>query len=216
MKLACVMTAMLLLISATARGEDDSEAARYLKKAYPPAEKGMTRFAILLPKQDVEENFKVELIVGKKIMVDSVNRAFLGGSIEEVNIEGWGFSRYVVKEIGPAAQTLIGGGVPQERFVTMQPLLIRYNSRLPVAVYVPEGAQVKYRIWSAPPEAKEMPKVAHVDAADQAAADAQTFLADWLRALDAGDRALHRQCLHSVMRQVNEYGTAEAMAFWTK
>ncbi len=147
-----------MLITAAVHGNDASEAERYLKKPYPPAEKGMTRFALILPKQENEENFKVEIIVGKKVMVDSANRAFLGGKIQEVNIEGWGFSYYIVKEIGAVGQTLIGGGVPQERFVTMQPLLVRYNSRLPIAVYVPEGAEVKYRIWSVPAEAKEMPK----------------------------------------------------------
>jgi ecotin len=31
----------------------------------------------------------------------------------------------------------------------MQPLLINYNSKLPVVVYVPEGMDLKYRIWKA-------------------------------------------------------------------
>jgi serine protease inhibitor ecotin len=35
---------------------------------------------------------------------------------------------------------------------------IRYNSRLPVVVYAPEGAEVRYRIWSAPPETKAIGK----------------------------------------------------------
>jgi ecotin len=159
MKPACILTATLaLLMGATARGDEASEAAGYLKKAYPPAEKGMTRFAIILPKLENESNFKVELIVGRKMTVDSANTASLGGSIDEVNIEGWGFSRYVVKRIGEAAQTLIGGGMPEERFVTMPSRLVRYNSRLPIAVYVPEGAEVKYRIWSTTSETKDIPK----------------------------------------------------------
>jgi ecotin len=38
------------------------------------------------------------------------------------------------------------------RFVALggEPYLIRYNSRLPVVVYVPQGAEVRYRLWSAP------------------------------------------------------------------
>jgi ecotin len=45
-----------------------------------------------------------------------------------------------------------------DRFVTLggKPYLIRYNSRLPVVVYVPEGAEVRYRIWSAGDEIKTM------------------------------------------------------------
>ena len=161
MKLPFTITMLtLVLVAAAVAAEADkpSEAAGYLVKAYPPAEKGMTRFAIILPKLEHEENYKVELIVGKKVVADSVNRQSFGGTIETVNIEGWGFSRYVVKEFGPMVSTLIGGGVPQEKVVAVQSIHIRYNSRLPIAVYVPEGAEVRYRIWSTTPELKEMPK----------------------------------------------------------
>jgi ecotin len=46
------------------------------------------------------------------------------------------------------------------RFVALggEPYLIRYNSRLPVVVYVPEGTEVRYRVWSAGPEAQAMEK----------------------------------------------------------
>jgi ecotin len=36
------------------------------------------------------------------------------------------------------------------------PYLIRYNSRLPVVVYVPEVAEVRYRIWRADKSTKSM------------------------------------------------------------
>jgi ecotin len=44
------------------------------------------------------------------------------------------------------------------RFITLggEPFLIRYNSRLPVVVYAPEGVEVRYRIWSAAPEARAL------------------------------------------------------------
>ena len=46
------------------------------------------------------------------------------------------------------------------RFVTLggEPYLIRYNSRLPVVVYVPEGAEARYRMWRAEAEMKTMEK----------------------------------------------------------
>ena len=92
-------------------------------------------------------------------MVDAVNRQFFEGKIETVNIEGWGFSRYVVKDLGPMTGTLIGGPTElKEKFVALESILVRYNSRLPIAVYVPDGAEVRYRIWSTTPESKEMPK----------------------------------------------------------
>ncbi|MCG8509052.1 MAG: ecotin family protein, partial [Rhodospirillales bacterium] len=45
-----------------------------------------------------------------------------------------------------------------ERFVKLggEPYLIRYNSRLPVVVYVPQEAEVRYRIWRADEEMSVM------------------------------------------------------------
>jgi ecotin len=47
-----------------------------------------------------------------------------------------------------------------DRFITIggEPYLIRYNSRLPVVVYAPEGVEVRYRIWSAESETKAVEK----------------------------------------------------------
>jgi ecotin len=45
-----------------------------------------------------------------------------------------------------------------DRFITLggEPYLIRYNSRMPVVVYVPEGVEVRYRIWTTAAEMKAM------------------------------------------------------------
>lgn len=130
-------------------------------KAFPPAEPGAVRYVLSLPKQAHEEDSKVELIVGQNARVDSANRYFFGGSIEDQNIQGWGYTRYVVKELGPMAGTRVAVNPvapKQNRFVTLggDPYLIRYNSRLPVVVYVPEGAEVRYRIWRADKTTKSM------------------------------------------------------------
>lgn len=121
-------------------------------KAFPPAEEGQTRHVLPLPKLDDESAAKVELIIGKTVKVDSVNRHFLGGKIEAVNIQGWGFTRYVVDKVGPVGGTRMApppGAKKVDRFVTLggPPYLIRYNSKLPVVVYVPKGTEVRYRIW---------------------------------------------------------------------
>lgn len=132
-------------------------------KAFPPAEAGMVRYVLQVPKQDDETAFKVELIVGKTVLVDEANRYFFSGSIVEETIEGWGFPRYIVSKLGPMAGTLMAvdpDAPKKSRFVTLggDPFLIRYNSRLPVVIYVPEGVEVRYRIWSAPPESKAIGK----------------------------------------------------------
>jgi ecotin len=127
-------------------------------KAYSPAGPRMVRHVLQLPKQADENDFKVELIIGKTAQVDAVNNYFFAGKIEEKTIAGWGFPRYDVSKLGPLAGTLMAPGLDApkvNRFITLggEPYLIRYNSRLPVVVYVPEGVEVRYRLWSAAPEA---------------------------------------------------------------
>ena len=132
-------------------------------KAFPPAEEGMVRHVLQLPKQDDESVFKVELVVGKTVAVDEVNTYFFGGQIEKETIEGWGYTRYTVNKLGPMGGTLmaVDPNAPKvERFIAIsgEPYLIRYNSRLPIVVYVPEGVEVRYRIWKARDDVTVMEK----------------------------------------------------------
>lgn len=142
--------AVLVALVSNARAD---EAERYLK-AFAPAGKGQTRFVIMLPHKERGEdsNFQVEIIVGKEMLTDGVNQVRLGGKIESKPLEGWGFTYYQVDKFGPAASTLIGvpPGTPMVmKFVTVPSLIIPYNSRVPLVVYVPEGGEVRYRIWKA-------------------------------------------------------------------
>ena len=123
-------------------------------KAFPAADDGMERHVIVLPhKERGEENaFKVELIAGKQMMTDGVNSMRLGANIEAKPLKGWGFTYYEVAKFGPAASTLIGvpPNTPKvKKFVSGSPLLIRYNSRIPIVIYTPKGGEVRYRIWKA-------------------------------------------------------------------
>ncbi len=157
MKRMCsFVTALLLSSTVSAQAADNM-------KAFPPADQGMVRFVLQLPPQDDESTFKVELMVGKTVQVDEMNKYFFGGTIDEETIKGWGFPRYVVSKLGPMAGTLmaIDPNAPKvARFITLggDPHLIRYNSRLPIVVYVPEGVEVRYRIWTARGEPKAMEK----------------------------------------------------------
>lgn len=129
-------------------------------KAFPPPEKGQIRYVIHLAEQDDESNYQVELIVGQTVETDEVNQYFFGGQIKKESIAGWGYARYVVNEFGPMAGTLIAvdPNAPKvNQFIRLggEPYLIRYNSRLPAVVYVPESVEVRYRIWQAGPEPNE-------------------------------------------------------------
>lgn len=129
-------------------------------KAFPPADAGMVRHVLQLPPQDDETGFKVELIVGRMVQVDEANRYFFGGRIEEETIQGWGLTLYKLRQLGPLAGTrmAVDPQAPKvERFVALggDQYLLRYNSRLPLVVYVPAGVEVRYRIWTA--EARSHP-----------------------------------------------------------
>ena len=152
-KQSCSLAALLLLWSTASVEAADT------MKAFPPADRGMVRYVLQLPKQADESAFKVELIVGKTVQVDEANRYFFGGKVEEVTIEGWGFPRYVVSKLGPMAGTLmaVDPNAPKvSRFVALggEPYLLRYNSQLPIVVYAPEGVEARYRVWNAEPQAK--------------------------------------------------------------
>jgi len=157
MKKVCSMTVLSFFFAMISVQAADN------MKAFPPAEKGMVRYVLQLPKLDDESAFRVELIVGKTVLVDEVNRYFFGGKIEVETIKGWGFLRYIVSKLGPMAGTRIAvhPDTPKvNRFITLggEPYLIRYNSRMPIVVYVPEGVEVRYRIWNASPEVKAIEK----------------------------------------------------------
>jgi ecotin len=132
-------------------------------KAFAPAEKGMVRHVLELTHRDDESAFRIELIAGKDVQVDEVNKYFFGGKIQEETIEGWGFPKYIVSKLGPMAGTLmaVDPDAPKiKRFVGLggEPFIIRYNSLLPVVVYAPEGVEIRYRVWQAEPEVKVITK----------------------------------------------------------
>jgi len=156
MKICSMMILWSLSVMLSVQGADNM-------KAFPPAEKGMVRHVLKLPQQEDESAFKVELIVGKTVQLDAGNRYFFGGQIEEETIQGWGFPRYIVKKLGPMAGTLmaVDPNAPKvDRFIQLggEPYLLRYNSRLPIVVYVPEGVEVRYRVWTTGAEAKAVEK----------------------------------------------------------
>jgi ecotin len=123
-------------------------------KAFPEAKDGMERFVIVLPEKErgEDDGFKVELIPGKTMLTDGVNQMRLGVSIEPHPLKGWGYTYYEVSGRDVAMSTMMAvpeGGKQVEKFVPGTSLFIRYNSRLPVVLYAPEGYEIRYCIWKA-------------------------------------------------------------------
>ena len=144
-----LLTLGVLVLGGLALGAEHPEL-----KAFPPAQEGMQRFVIALPHKErgEEDDFSVELIVGKQMLTDGVNLVRLANALEARTLEGWGYTYYEVTGPSETVSTLMAPpeGAPKvEAFVTAAPLQIRYNSRLPIVVYAPRGYEVRYRIWTA-------------------------------------------------------------------
>lgn len=128
----------------------------YDMKPYPPAEDGYKRMVIHLQPQADEEAHKLEIIIGKTSKVDC-NHHWFGGQLTEEVAKGWGFPYFVLKSVQGPASTLMAcppDKKEQDAFVTVHAdgNLLRYNSKLPVVVYVPVDFEVHYRIWTAQKE----------------------------------------------------------------
>jgi len=124
-------------------------------KPYPAPEKGYQRWVFRVPPAASEEDRKVQIVVGKMLSVDC-NRTWFGGDLEQKTVKGWGYAYYrLEKAHGPASTRMAcpPGQASTEAFVSVRGggFLQRYNSKLPVVVYVPEGFEVRYRVWA--PEA---------------------------------------------------------------
>lgn len=129
-------------------------------KPFPQAQNGQQRHVIELPTQPDEAAFKVELIAGKTLEVDC-NQQRLSGQWQEKTLQGWGYTYYELSQVGPGMSTLMAcpDNKRAKAFVPVagEPLLLRYNSRLPLVIYAPKDVEVRYRIWSAGDETNTAP-----------------------------------------------------------
>lgn len=158
-KATVVFSGLLMAVSASAIAATSAEDADISKlplekvAPYPKAEKGMNRQVIYLPKQEHEENFTVELLIGKTLLVDC-NHHMLGGTLEGKTLSGWGYDYLVLENLSAPASTMMAcpDNIKQQKFVAANlgdAAMQRYNSRLPIVVYVPKDVEVKYRVWKA-------------------------------------------------------------------
>lgn len=146
--LSFVCFSMVLCTTANAQQSSVNEAEKALE-AFPAAEKGMVRHIIQVKKQKDESMFKVEIIPGKNMLIDC-NHHTLMGKLEEKDLQGWGYNYYEFSSDGQTRSTLMACNKPKEnKFVQAQTLTVRYNSRLPIVIYAPEGYEIQYRIWKA-------------------------------------------------------------------
>lgn len=116
---------------------------------YPQAKEGFTRYVIEVPETPNDYSHKLELRIGKMALVDC-NYHRYHGKVEAVPLKGWGYTYLEVAKIDEGRTTMMACSEPKrEKFVFLRDELRRYNSRSPLVVYVPQGYEVRYHIWSA-------------------------------------------------------------------
>ncbi len=115
----------------------------------------MQRIVIRVPPILNPSDRKLEVMLGKTLEVDC-NRYVLSADVTAKVAQGWGFTYYVVGELkGPASTRMAcAADFATHREFVRAPAealaALRYNPNLPVVLYVPEGTEVRYRLWSAP------------------------------------------------------------------
>ena len=152
-KRAFILFSMGIIMSfATLVNAQNKQEMDKVLEPFPKAEAGVVRHVIELKKKSDESKFMVEIIPGKVMSVDcNIHR--LMGKLEEKNLDGWGYTYYDFKSDGGTTSTMMMCNKPNEdKFVSGETKIVRYNSKLPIVLYTPEGYDVKYRIWKADKE----------------------------------------------------------------
>ena len=116
---------------------------------FPEAKEGYERFVLKVPKSENDYDRRIELLIGKEMMVDCNHHSF-SAEIKRVILKGWGYSYLEVDDIQSGPTTLMACHEPEKlEYIYIRDELRRYNSRMPMVIYVPKGYEVRYRIWSA-------------------------------------------------------------------
>lgn len=146
-----LMTGLIMFAGVNAFAQKKAEKFEKLEiEMFPKAKEGFKQVYIQLPVAKNENDLKVEFFVGAEKMLDC-NNYFLMGNVKTQDLQGWGYNYYEVESNGEAAGTLMGcrDQKKTKKFVTIQPEIVRYNSKLPLVFYVPKDIEVRYRVLRA-------------------------------------------------------------------
>ncbi|WP_437999454.1 ecotin family protein [Sorangium sp. So ce185] len=146
------MKRLMLLLTATLLATPASAYDVENLKPYPQTMNGKRRIVIDLPQLEHEDRARVEISFSKLLENSDCNHKWVSGTIKEGTIEGWGYPYWEVSSNGEIMSTLIGcGNTPTKT----EPVfgareMIRYNSKLPLVIYVPDGLDAAFRTFTTP------------------------------------------------------------------
>lgn len=127
----------------------NAEAAKQLK-SFPDTMENYDRYVIYLSEKADEESLRLEVIPGVTKEVDC-NTYWLIGDSETKEVEGMGYEYMVFESNGDIVSTRMACPDDEltEKFIAANGHFGRYNSKLPVVVFVQKGIELKYKIWKA-------------------------------------------------------------------
>lgn len=149
-----LMVGLAMMAGVNAFAQKKTEKFEKLQiEMFPKAKEGYKQVYIQLPVAKNENDLKVEFFVGKEKMLDC-NKYFLMGNMKTQDLQGWGYNYYEVESNGETGGTLMAcpDQKKTQKFVSLQPEIVRYNSKLPLVFYVPKDLEVRYRVLR--PDAK--------------------------------------------------------------
>jgi ecotin len=148
----------LIILAGMLGGFPATAMAAYDLKPFPEPEIGYRRVVIRLPVVDAPDDRRVELILGKTMEVDC-NLHILSGQLARKVVQGWGYDYFVLGNVSGPASTMMACPPDEPRRAAFVRIGLgqndahngwqRYNSKLPIVVYVPDSIEVHYRIWTA-------------------------------------------------------------------
>lgn len=89
-------------------------------------------------------------ITAIKEVVADCNTLSLNGEIVEKNLEGWGYPYFQVEvssQPAPMTKMMCPEPAAPKKLQIGNELILKYNSKLPVVVYYPEGVDVDFAIY---------------------------------------------------------------------
>ncbi|WP_394129954.1 serine protease inhibitor ecotin [Shewanella maritima] len=120
-------------------------------KMFPAPANNMRQHIIVMPEQANETNFMIELQPGITMNADC-NVRMMSGKLKAESLQGWGYQYFEMTRYMQGPTTMMMCNEPStERFIPIgEPTQIRYNSRLPKVIYLPEDVELQFRVWQAP------------------------------------------------------------------
>ena len=94
---------------------------------------------------------QVEIFVGQDLLADCNEYGIPGEILTEETAKKPSKTFYTAKINGGMMGTLIGctDGIKTIKFITISPLKLQYNSKVPIVAYIPKEMDLRYRVWKA-------------------------------------------------------------------